>query len=215
MIIVRYADDVIVGFEREHDARRFLSEMRARLEEVALSLHPDKTRLIEFGRHAAANRKQRGLGKPETFAFLEFTLICGKSRQRHFQLQRKTRGRMGARLKDIKVELRRRMHWSIPKQRKWLSRPLGGTSHTSRFQQISGAHSVQVSCDRPLPAYAPATQPEGRRYVGMDRAVSQRLPSQALQPSSMAECSLRRQTPEVGATCGKPPAWICAGGAQQ
>ncbi|MER9658184.1 reverse transcriptase domain-containing protein [Mesorhizobium sp. M0152] len=88
MIIVRYADDVIVGFEREDDARRFLSEMRARLEEVALSLHPDKTRLIEFGRHAAANRKQRGLGKPETFAFFESTLICGKSRQRHFQLSK-------------------------------------------------------------------------------------------------------------------------------
>jgi group II intron reverse transcriptase/maturase len=127
MIIVRYADDVIVGFEREDDARRFLGEMRARLEEFALSLHPDKTRLIEFGRHAAANRKQRGLGKPETFAFLGFTLICGKSRQRHFQLQRKTRGdRMRARLKDIKVELRRRMHWPIPKQGKWLSQTVGG-----------------------------------------------------------------------------------------
>jgi group II intron reverse transcriptase/maturase len=127
MIIVRYADDVIVGFEREDDARRFLGEMRARLEEFALSLHPDKTRLIEFGCHAAANRKQRGLGKPETFAFLGFTLICGKSRQRHFQLQRKTRGdRMRARLKDIKVELRRRMHWPIPKQGKWLSQTVGG-----------------------------------------------------------------------------------------
>jgi RNA-directed DNA polymerase len=127
MIIVRYADDVIVGFEHEDDARRFLGEMRARLEEFALSLHPEKTRLIEFGRHAAANRKQRGLGKPETFAFLGFTLICGKSRQRHFQLQRKTRGdRMRARLKDIKVELRRRMHWPIPKQGKWLSQTVGG-----------------------------------------------------------------------------------------
>ncbi|WP_352858510.1 reverse transcriptase domain-containing protein [Mesorhizobium sp. M0142] len=81
MIIVRYADDVIVGFEHEGDARRFLDAMRARLEEFMLSLHPDKTRLIEFGGHAAANRKRRGLGKPETFAFLGFTFICGKSRQ--------------------------------------------------------------------------------------------------------------------------------------
>ncbi|MGY4426150.1 RNA-directed DNA polymerase [Bradyrhizobium sp. JR6.1] len=127
MIIVRYADDVIVGFEREDDARRFLDEMRARLEEFALSLHPDKTRLIEFGRHAAANRKQRGLGKPETFAFLGLTFICGKSRQGRFQLQRKTRGdRMRAKLKDIKVELRRRMHWPIPQQGKWLSQTVGG-----------------------------------------------------------------------------------------
>jgi RNA-directed DNA polymerase len=127
MIIVRYADDLIVGFEREDDARRFLDAMRARLEEFALSLHPDKTRLIEFGRHAAASRKQRGLGKPETFAFLGLTFICGKSRQGRFQLQRKTRGdRMRAKLKDIKVELRRRMHWPIPQQGKWLSQTVGG-----------------------------------------------------------------------------------------
>ena len=124
MIIVRYADDVIVGFEHEDDARRFLDAMRARLEEFMLSLHPDKTRLIEFGRLAAANRKRRGLGKPETFTFLGFTFICGKSRQGRFQLQRKTRGdRMRAKLRDIKVELRRRMHWPIPEQGKWL-RPI-------------------------------------------------------------------------------------------
>ena len=77
MIIVRYADDFIVGFQHEVDARRFLDEMRARLQEFALSLHPEKTRLIEFGRFAANNRKQRGLGKPETFNFLGFTFICG------------------------------------------------------------------------------------------------------------------------------------------
>ena len=125
MIIVRYADDVIVGFEHEGDARRFLDAMRARFEEFMLSLHPDKTRMIEFGRLAAASRKKRGLGKPETFAFLGFTFICGTSRRGHFQLQRKTRGdRMRAKLQDIKVELRRRMHWPIPKQGKWL--PLAG-----------------------------------------------------------------------------------------
>ena len=109
MIIVRYAADVIVGFEREDEARRFLAAMPARLEEFALSLHPDKTRLIEFGRLAATSRKQRGLGKPETFAFLGFTLICGKTRRGQFQLQRKTRGdRMRKKLQDIKVESRRR-----------------------------------------------------------------------------------------------------------
>jgi RNA-directed DNA polymerase len=127
MIIVRYADDVIVGFEHEGDARRFLDAMRARLEEFALSLHPDKTRLIEFGRLAAVDRKQRGLGKPETFAFLGFTFICGTSRKGRFQLQRKTRGdRMRAKLKDIKAELRRRMHWPIPEQGKWLGQLLRG-----------------------------------------------------------------------------------------
>src|SRR5258707_6179621 len=80
MIIVRYADDFIVGFQHERDARRFWSELRERLQKFALSLHPEKTRLIEFGRFAAKNRKARGLGKPETFNFLGFTFICGKSR---------------------------------------------------------------------------------------------------------------------------------------
>ena len=80
MIIVRYADDFIVGFQHESDARRFLDEMRERLQEFALSLHPEKTRLIEFGRFAAERRKRRGLGKPETFNFLGFTFICGKTR---------------------------------------------------------------------------------------------------------------------------------------
>ncbi|WP_349253729.1 group II intron reverse transcriptase/maturase [Bradyrhizobium sp. CB82] len=81
MIIVRYADDLVAGFEHEDDARRFLDAMRERFEAFALSLHPDKTRLIEFGRHAAVARKKRGLGKPETFMFLGFTHICGRSRR--------------------------------------------------------------------------------------------------------------------------------------
>lgn len=127
MVIARYADDVVVGFEREDDAHRFLDTMRARLEEFELSLHPAKTRLIEFGRHAAARRTQRGLGKPETFDFLGFTLICGKSRRGYFQLQRKTRGdRMRAKLQDIKVTLRRRLHWPISEQGKWLGQVVGG-----------------------------------------------------------------------------------------
>jgi group II intron reverse transcriptase/maturase len=127
MIIVRYADDVVVGFEHEGDARRFLDAMRARFEEFMLSLHPDKTRLIAFGRFAATNRRKRGLGKPETFAFLGFTFICGKSRQGRFLLQRKTRGdRMRAKLQDIKAELQHRMHWPIPEQGEWLRQVVTG-----------------------------------------------------------------------------------------
>ena len=121
MIFVRYADDFIVGFQHEADARRFLDEMRKRLHEFALSLHPDKTRLIEFGRLAAANREQRGLGKPETFNFLGFTFMCGKSRQGFFLLKRKTRrDRMRAKLRMVKQEMRRRMHQPIPEQGRWL-----------------------------------------------------------------------------------------------
>jgi group II intron reverse transcriptase/maturase len=127
MVIVRYADDIIVGFEHETDARHFLDAMRERLREFALSLHPDKTRLIEFGRHAAENRKRRGLGKPETFNFLGFTFICGKSRWGKFQIKRKTRrDRMRAKLQAIKQELRRRMHQPIPVQGKWLGQVVTG-----------------------------------------------------------------------------------------
>jgi len=121
VIIVRYADDFIVGFQHESDARRFLEEMRARLREFALSLHPEKTRLIEFGRFAAERRQRRGLGKPETFNFLGFTFICGKTRGGQFQIKRKTRrDRMRAKLKMVQEEMRRRMHQPIPIQGKWL-----------------------------------------------------------------------------------------------
>ena len=127
MIIVRYADDFIVGFEHETDARRFLEEMRARLQEFALSLHPEKTRLIEFGRSAGEDRKVRGLGKPETFNFLGLTFICGKSRRGKFLLKRKTRrDRMRAKLRVIKEEMRQRMHHSIAEQGKWLGSVVRG-----------------------------------------------------------------------------------------
>ena len=103
MIIVRYADDLVAGFEHEDDARRFLDAMRERFKEFALSLHPEKTRLIEFGRHAAANREKRGIGKPETFNFLGFTFICAKSRGGNFLIKRKTRrDRMQAKLQEVK-----------------------------------------------------------------------------------------------------------------
>src|SRR6476659_2455186 len=101
MIIVRYADDIVIGFEHEADARHFWDAMRERLWEFSLTLHPDKTRLIEFGRHAARNREKRGLGKPETFTFLGFVLICGKSWRGDFQIRRKSR-RDRMRAKDRK-----------------------------------------------------------------------------------------------------------------
>ena len=127
VIIVRYADDLVVGFEHESDARRFWDAIRERMQEFSLSLHPDKTRLIEFGRRAATKRKQCGLGKPETFNFLGFTLICGKSRRGSFLIHRKTRrDRMKAKLKEIKGELRWRMHRPIPEQGKWLKQVITG-----------------------------------------------------------------------------------------
>ena len=127
VIILRFADDIVVGFRHEADARRFWEAMRVRFEQFSLALHPDKTRLLEFGRHAAANRQQRGLGKPETFTFLGFIHICGKSRHGAFQLQRKTRGdRMRAKLREIKEQLRERMHEPIPEQGRWLKQVVTG-----------------------------------------------------------------------------------------
>ncbi len=109
---VRYADDSVVGFEHEDDAERLLAELRERLDKFALTLHPEKTRLIEFGRLAAENRARRGLGKPETFAFLGFTHISGRSHASHFQLKMKTRSD--------------RMHELIPVQGKWLAHVVRG-----------------------------------------------------------------------------------------
>jgi RNA-directed DNA polymerase len=127
MIIVRYADDVVAGFEHEADADRFLAALRARFAEFALSLHPDKTRLIEFGRHAAVERARRGQGKPETFDFLGFTHICGKSRGGRFLILRKSRrDHVRAKLQEVKEELKRRMHQAIPEQGRWLRQVVSG-----------------------------------------------------------------------------------------
>jgi RNA-directed DNA polymerase len=127
VVIVRYADDIVAGFEHEADARRFWDAMRTRLEQFSLELHGEKTRLLEFGRYAAQRRQRRGLGKPETFNFLGFTFISGKSRHGAFQLQRKTRGdRMRATLQEIRQQLRRRMHQAIPEQGRWLKAVVTG-----------------------------------------------------------------------------------------
>ena len=123
----RRREAAVAGFQRESDARRFWDEMRDRLQGFSLSLHPDKTRLIEFGRFAAENREKRGLGKPETFTFLGFVLICEKSRRGDFQIWRKSRrDRMRAKLREIKEELRRRMHRPIPETGTWLAQVVAG-----------------------------------------------------------------------------------------
>ena len=127
VIIVRYADDFVVGFQYHDDAQRFWAALAVRLEKFALSLHADKTRLLQFGRFAASSRAKQGLGKPETFTFLGFTHICAKSRNGKFQLRRKTiRKRMKAKLKDIKEGLRMRMHHPTAEQGRWLAQVVGG-----------------------------------------------------------------------------------------
>jgi len=111
VVIVRYADDFIAGFEHREDAERFLADLSERLAKFALGLKTEKTRLIEFGRNAAGRRRQRGLGRPETFDFLGFTHACGKSKSGWFALRRFTiKKRMLTKLKEVKTELSRRRH---------------------------------------------------------------------------------------------------------
>jgi group II intron reverse transcriptase/maturase len=128
MIIVRYADDAVLGFQYQKDAERFLRELEERLRKFGLELHPDKTRLIEFGRYAAERRANRGEGKPETFNFLGFTHICGRSRKTgYFTVYRKTIGkRMAAKLRDINTKLQRRRHAPTRDTGKWLASVVRG-----------------------------------------------------------------------------------------
>jgi len=122
VIVVRYADDAVLGFENRDEAERLRRELQEHLREVGLELHPEKTRMIEFGRFAEQNRKRRGEDKPETFDFLGFTHICGRTRTAgRFTVRRKTIGkRMRAKLREIKQKLRQRMHDAIPEVGKWL-----------------------------------------------------------------------------------------------
>jgi RNA-directed DNA polymerase len=216
MIIVRYADDIVVGFEREMDARRFLEEMRERFESFSLSLHPEKTRLIEFGRFAAANRKRRGLGKPETFNFLGFSFICGKSRRGKFLVKRKTRqDRMRAKLKAIKQELRQRMHQPIPVQGKWLGQVVKGYFNFHAVPTNSRAlgvfrHRVTLLWRRVLQHRSHKAEMTWER---MRKLVNDWLPRpRVLHPWPSARFAVRHPRWEPYARIGHVR--FCAGGAQ-
>jgi group II intron reverse transcriptase/maturase len=127
VIIVRWADDFVVGFEHLGDAKQFLKDLRERFAKFSLELHAGKTRLIQFGRFAAQNRKERGLAKPETFDFLGFTHICGKGRSGHFWLRRITISkRMRAKLHEVNDQLKRRRHLPVPEQGQWLASVVRG-----------------------------------------------------------------------------------------
>ena len=217
VVIVRYADDIIVGFEYEADARRFLEAMRERLGKFALSLHPDKTRLIEFGRHAAANRERRGLGKPETFNFLGFSFICGKSRRGKFIVKRKTRrDRMRAKLQAIKQELRRRMHQPIPVQGKWLRQVVKGYFNYHAVPTNSRALTtfrffVTELWQRSLRRRG---QKDGTTWERITRLANDWLPKpRILHPWPQARFAVRYPRWEPYALIGHVR--ICAGGAQQ
>ena len=143
VIVVRFADDYIVGFERQDDAQRFLTELHRRLAKFNLELAAEKTRLIEFGRYAAERRQKRGLSKPETFQFLGFTHICAKTDDGRFMLKRITDAkRMRAKLHALKSELMRRRHLPVPDQARWLASVLRG--HYNYYAVPGNSDAIQA-----------------------------------------------------------------------
>ena len=217
MIIVRYADDFIVGFEHEADARRFLDALRERLKEFALSLHPGKTRLIEFGRNAEENRRRRGLGKPETFHFLGFTFICGKTRRGKFLVKRKSRrDRMRAKLREIKQALHACMHRPVPQQGKWLRQVVTGYFNYHAVPTNSRALAAfrYFVTEHWLRSLRRRSQMDGLTWQQVTRLANDWLPRPLiLHPWPTARFAVTH--PRWEPYAGKPHVRFCAGGAQQ
>jgi RNA-directed DNA polymerase len=221
MVIVRYADDLVAGFEHEADAHRFLDAMRERFEAFALSLHPDKTRLIVpgldpgIGRFAAPNRAKCGLGKPETFNFLGFTFICGKSRRGSFQLHRKSRrDRMQAKLQEIKKVLRGRMHQPIPEPGQWLKQVVTGWLNyhavPTNFRALTTFRFLVIDLWRHT--LRRRSQKDWMNWERITRLANDWLPKpRILHPWPDARFAVRHPRWEPDALIG--PVRICAGGA--
>ena len=162
MIIVRWADDFVAGFQHQGDAKQFLHDLRKRFAKFALERHPGKTRLIEFGRFAAENRKASGLGKPETFAFLGFTHICGKARSGRFWLRRITIAkRMRAKLKQVKDQLKARRHRPVPEQGAWLASVVRG--HLAFYAVPGNARAIQAFRNQVIRHWCKALRRRGQR----------------------------------------------------
>jgi group II intron reverse transcriptase/maturase len=179
VVIVRFADDFIVGFEYQEDAERFLDELRGRFAKFGLELHPGKTRLIEFGRHAARHRKARGPGKPETFDFLGFTHICATAGSGRFWLKRITISkRMRAKLKEVKGQLTQRMHLPVPEQGRWLASVLRG--HMAYYAVPGNIQAVAAFRDQAIRHWRRTLRRRSQKtrinWERMDRIATRWLP---------------------------------------
>jgi len=167
MVVVRYADDFVVGFEHREDAERFRAELSERLAQFGLGLKAEKTRLIEFGRYATRDRATRGLSKPETFDFLGFTHICGKTRTGGFQVKRTTSAkRMRTKLREVKDQLMRKMHLPIPEQGRWLGSVVRGHLLLRRARQPRRGQGVLRPGPSHLASDAAASQPAKQHDLG-------------------------------------------------
>ena len=212
MIVVRFADDFVVGFEHRHEAERFLAELRERFAKFGLELHADKTRIVEFGRFAERDRRNRGDGKPETFNFLGFTHSCAKTRKGGFTVLRQTmRQRWQAKLRELKVVLRQRMHTPIPEQGAYLRSvllghfryygvPMNGPA-LGAFRMAVG-YLWRTSPAPPQSGKPLAVAPYGTLYYSVASACTY---LSSLSPSCVCASS-----PKVGAGCGnaaRPDLW--------
>ena len=216
VIVVRYADDTVVGFQQRSDAERFLDELRQRLQRFGLELHPEKTRIIEFGRFAARNRKARGLGKPETFAFLGFTHICGTSKGGALLILRHTvRERLREKLRQVKEKIRRMMHRPIAEQGLYLRRVMNGFFNYYAVPTNSRAinsfyHHVVWHWCRALRRRGQSSRLTWQR---MKRLTDRWLPpARSGIPSRRA---VQRHDPRQEPGAVVPLAGICAGGGEQ
>ena len=215
MIVVRYADDTIVGCQFEDDARSFLDSLRERLAAVALALHPEETRLITFGRFAQADRRKDGHGRAETFDFLGFTHICATSRDGRFQLRRQSmRKRLRARLAEIKEEMKRRRHQRIADQGQWLKSVVAGyfayhaVPTNGRTLSAFRYHVVQTW----LRSRRRRSQRHRMPWDRMNRIVDAWIPPVGIShpwPSTRFDVKHPRQEPSALAAQAR----ICAGGA--
>jgi RNA-directed DNA polymerase len=179
VVIVRFADDFVVGFQHREDAERFWADLRDRLAGFGLELNAEKTRLIEFGRFAARDRAARGTGKPETFRFLGFTHICGKTRTGRFKLTRVTDSkRMRAKLREVKTELRHRRHLPIPEQGRWLASVLRG--HYNYYAVPDNGQALRAFRERAVRHWLRALRRRSQRtrltWERMSRLAARSLP---------------------------------------
>src|SRR3954447_18146551 len=213
-VVVRFADDFVVGFEHRRDARRFLADLRERFAKFGLELHSEKTRLIEFGRFAADRRRMGGQGKPETFEFLGFTHICATTRDGRFKLARITsKKRMRVKLREVKTELRRRRHLPIPRARALAGerdarapRVLRRARQRPDGARLPGAGHLALAQGAPAPQ--PAHEPDLEAHVPAGESMAPLLPH----PAPKTNRAVRRPHPRQEPSALNVHAGICAGG---